>query len=162
MVKQPSLSIKLFSCTNCSYKSKAMVPLKNHILKNYRSARKKCELCGFESTDNDVENNMKELHMVHMTILAQIRIKRKKSVIGCDQCGVTLDTKPKLKRHKESQHNVCEESFSSSEQSPPKKKALQVVKVKNVQEQEEEMIDNMERDTKDTQNLLDTTKKMIL
>ena len=59
MVKQPSLSIKLFSCTDCKYKSKALVYLKNHIMKNHKAARNKCELCGFESTDYDVEVHMK-------------------------------------------------------------------------------------------------------
>ena len=102
---------------------------------------------------------MKEFYMVHSTILAQTKEKRKKSVIGCAQCGVTVDTKPKLRRHMESQHPFCKDS-SSSEQSPPRKKAVKLVEVKNVQDQGVDIIDEMELDTSDcTQDIPDTTIK---
>ena len=102
---------------------------------------------------------MKEFHMVHSTILAQTNDKRKKSVIGCEQCGVTVDTKPKLRRHKESQHPVSKES-SSSEQSPPRKKAVKIVEVKNLQDQGIDMVDKMDLDTShSTQDVPDTTVK---
>ena len=148
-VKQPSLSTKMFSCTECDFKSKTLVPLKNHMTKNHKSVKSRCELCGFQATDNDVAAHIKEFHLVHNTIAAQNKEKRKKSVIGCDQCGVTVDNKNKLRRHKESQHPVCEESSSSSKKSPPRKKPLTVVEVKNVNEAEVNMLDLMELDTPD-------------
>ena len=160
MVKQPSPSIKMFSCIECDYKSKSLVPLKNHMAKCHRSSKSKCELCGFQSTDNDVVAHMKEFHMVHDTIAAQNKEKRKKSIIGCDLCGVTVDNKNKLRKHKESQHPVSEESSLSSEKSPPRKRPATVVEVKNVNEAEVNMTDLMELDTPDeNKDYLDSLAK---
>ena len=104
MVKQPSLSIKMLSCSECDFKSKTPLLLKNHLTKNHKSAKSKCEVCGFQSTDNDLKAHRKKFHLVHSTITLQNKEKINKSMIGCDKCGVTTETKQKLKRHKESQH----------------------------------------------------------
>ena len=116
--------------------------------KSHKSAKSKCDLCGFQSTDTDVVAHMKEFHLVHNIISQLIKEKRKKSVIGCDKCGVTADTKQKLKKHKESQHPVSEDSSSSSERSPPRKKPAKTVEVK-VDEAEVNITDLMDFETVD-------------
>ena len=139
MVKQPSLSIKLLSCNECNFKIKIMVALNNHINSNHRSKKSKCDVCGFESKEEDVKDHMSEFHIVHQNIKAQN--KRKKATFDCDECGVTVDAKHKLKNHKESQHLVSSETLSSSEPSPPRKKPLKHVEDNNDNNSEVEMMD---------------------
>ena len=78
-------------------------------------------------------------------------------MIGCDKCGVTADTKYKLRRHKESQHPV--EPSSSSERSLPRKKPAQIVEVKNINEAEVNITDKMDCETSDTNDLPDSIAK---
>ena len=96
LVKQPSLSIKLLSCTDCDYKSKSVVVLKNHIMKNHKTRNSKCDVCGFQSNAEEMKDHHNEFHLLHQNIVNQN--KRKKIVFCCDKCGVTVDTKTKLKK----------------------------------------------------------------
>ena len=120
LVKQPSLATKLLSCTKCDYSIKSMPALKNHTTKNHNQPSSKCNVCGFESNEDDMTNHMKEFHIVHQSI--KIQNKRNKSVFNCEDCSVTTDSKKKLKNHKDSQHYKLEESSSSPDPSPPQKK----------------------------------------
>ena len=126
--KQPSLSIKLLSCNECDFKIKTMVALNNHINTNHRSKKSKCNVCGFESNQEDVKYHMNEFHVVHQNI--KVQNKRKQVTFACDECGITVNAKNKLKNHKESQHLASNETLSSSEPSPPRKKLVKVVEEK--------------------------------
>ena len=64
LVKQPSLATKLLSCTKCDYSIKSMPALKNHMTKNHSQTTSKCNVCGFESNEDDMTNHMKEFHIV--------------------------------------------------------------------------------------------------
>ena len=141
MAKQPSLSVKLLSCPQCDFKVRTMVALKNHIKITHRSENDKCQVCGFVSKTNDIKEHMDQFHLVHQSILKQNELKRKKSVVCCDKCGVTADTKKKMREHKLLQHPVLEETSSSSEPSPPRKKQIKPVGVQIVENGEVEMID---------------------
>ena len=122
IVKQPSLLIKLLACNECDFKVKTMPALKTHIISNHKQKKHRCEKCGFESSEVDMEDHNKEFHLVHQNI--QQQKKRKQSVFACDQCGVTVDAENKLKNHKQSQHSV-----SSPEPSPPRKKPVKDVEL---------------------------------
>ena len=132
LVKQPSLSVKLLACTECDFKIKNVAALKNHITVNHRSLKCKCDTCGFESGANEMESHNREFHLVHQSIKKQN--KRKKVVLGCDKCGVTVDTQRKLRSHKESQHPVSIETSSSPDPSPPRKKLVKQVEGLTVEE----------------------------
>ena len=79
-------------------------------------------------------SHLKEFHLVHQTIVTQNKQKRKKQAIQCDECEITVDANHKLKSHKRSQHPVSEDTSSSSEPSPPRKKLVKNVQVKIVEE----------------------------
>ena len=106
---------------------------------NHKSLNCKCDTCGFESGLNEMESHNKEFHLVHQSI--KIQNKRKKSVFGCDKCGITVDTQRKLRSHKGSQHPVSVETSSSSEPSPPRKKTVKQVAKVIVEDTEVEMVD---------------------
>ena len=119
-VGQPSLSVKLLCCTICDFRIKSVAALKQHMMKSDKSPTVKCDVCGFESNETDVINHKLEFHLVHQQIHKQV--KRKKAIFTCCQCGITVDTKKKLNNHMGSQHPGHEESSSSSEPSPPRKR----------------------------------------
>ena len=139
IVKQPSLSTKLLACTKCDFKVKSVVVLKNHISKNHTQKKCSCEICGFESSIEDMQDHMKEFHIVHHNIIKQN--KRKNVTFACDKCGVTVDTNKKLKTHIEHQHPEPSEISSSPEPSPPRKKPVIQVQV---EEEKEEIMDTEE------------------
>ena len=146
MKKHPSLAVKPLSCPECAFKVKSVVVLKNHIIKTHKPSNNKCHICGFEADTNDFKEHMDQLHLVHHSINIQNILKRKKSIIGCDKCGVTADTQKKMKEHKLLQHPVPEETSSASEPSPPRKKQVKPVEMKIVENAEVELmdIDNLE------------------
>ena len=137
LVKQPSLQIKLISCKECEFTTKTMPTLKGHISKNHRYSKCKCDICGFDFSENDMKDHMSEFHQVHQTIKGQNKQKRKKDTICCDECGITVDSQKKLKSHKESQH----QESSSSEPSPPRKKSGPLLETKAPEEPENKQID---------------------
>ena len=79
-----------------------------------------------------MESHNREFHLLHQSIKKQN--KRKKVVLGCDKCGVTVDTLRKLRSHKESQHPVSIETSSSPDPSPPRKKLVKQVEGLTVEE----------------------------
>ena len=133
IVRQPSLSTKFLSCTECEFKIKTMVALKNHIDRTHKNKKVKCEACGFESNEIELKDHIQKYHLAH-----EKQSKRKKVVFGCDECGVTVDAQNKLTSHKESQHPKVS---SSPEPSPPRKKLVKKVEVKTGDDPEVEMVD---------------------
>ena len=112
-------------------------------------------MCGVQSNKNDVMHNKQEFHLVHQTIHIQEKNKRKKINIACEDCGITVDDKKKLTRHKESQHPVS----SSSEPSPPRKKQVKKTEV-TIVEAEVEMKDIPAMETKQGNKSIDDEIKM--
>ena len=58
IVKKVSLSVKLLSCGNCVLKTKNMPALKQHIITNHNSKKSSCDVCGFESYDQNVKDHI--------------------------------------------------------------------------------------------------------
>ena len=50
----------LLSCNVCNFKIKTMAALKNHIVKNHQTGNTKCKICGFESSEADMEDHRSE------------------------------------------------------------------------------------------------------
>ena len=158
LLKQASLSIKLLSCTECDFSTKSMAALKQHVARSHKSNKSSCEVCGFRSNDDDMTAHKREFHLVHNSIKIQNKeqLKRKKSIYGCQNCGITVDSQKKIKQHKVTHHkeNKTEssdnkESYSSPEPSPPRKKIVKHVEVKHVEKAEIELMDINEGEIED-------------
>ena len=160
MVRQPSLAVKLLSCAECDFKAKTMVTLRNHIIKNHKSPKNRCDICGFECNTDDMKEHMDQFHIVHQSIKKQNQLKRKKSVVGCDECGVTADNQKKLKEHKLLQHPVKEDTSSASEPSPPRKKQEKQIKVK-IDNGKEVEISDIETNKVETKEVSDKVEEAM-
>ena len=88
---QPLLSIKILSCDQCNWKTKTRPALKAHMTRLHgaistqiKSSQDKCDICGFNSTTAELDNHMKEFHLVHNNIKLHRKIpsnlKRNRSV----------------------------------------------------------------------------------
>ena len=149
LVKQASLSIKSFTCTECDFSTKSMAALKQHVARSHKSHKKRCEICEFESADDEVKSHMKEFHQGHQTIMLQNkdRLKRKKVMFKCEKISVKVGVQKKLNEHMASQHpeetsnsQENKEELFSPEPSPSRKKPTKfVVDEQNVEEAEVQM-----------------------